>query len=975
MRFIKLFFLQIFLMLTLGLSAQGLSAQAETENGIIRGSIVDSLSGSPLFGARIFLLNTETGAVTDLEGKFNLSVAPGIYDLRVSYVSYATIIISELVVEKGKVVLLENVQMKSAITEFEVVNITVFKVVANNENSFLKLKQGSVNLIDGISSGAFRSIGDSDAASAMTRVSGVSVTGGKYVFVRGLGDRYNKTILNGVDIPGLDPDRNTLQMDIFPTNLIDNIVVHKSFIAELPADFSGGVIDINLKSFPESRRRSVFVSAGYNPSFHFNNDYLTYDGGKTDFLGFDDGTRDIPALSNIPFFSQAVGNPDGEAGLRYRHILESFNPTLAAYKQKSFMDYSFGTSLGNQFKYEKFSLGYNFVLSYKNNTEYYEDAQFSRYGLSGDANNTAMEVRELQVGDYGVNTVLITGLAGLAIKTQNSKYSLTILHLQNGESKAGIFDYSNADQGSEFIGFQHNLEYSQRTLTNFHLTGKHFFKEGGWEVEWKVAPTLSTIKDPDIRFTRYEDRDSLFTISTESGFPERIWREMEEKNLVGLMHFTKDYEFLKRKAKFKFGGSYTYKQREFIVRSFALNIRNIDLTGDPNELFAPENIWPYNGDVTTGTTYEANFAPTNPNQFNSNIRNIAGYLATEVSLAKKLKAVVGLRAEYYTQRYTGQDQLGTNVLSNQKVLDNVGIFPSLNLVYNLNEKQNLRFSYGKTIARPSFKELSYAEIYDPITGRTFIGGLFRDANDAAGIEYWDGNLRSTDIHNFDFRWEVFQSAGQTISISGFYKKFYNPIEIVQYSAQSGAFQPRNVGDGQIVGAEIELRQSLKPISASLTNFSFSLNVTVADSRIKLSDTEYQSRLANARTGQVIDEYRDMAGQAPFIINSGFSYKGGEKQKGFLKGFEAGVYYNVQGPTLEFVGIVDRPDIYTNSFHSLNFNTNKTFGKEDQMQFGIKVENILNDKKESVFKSFNTSDEYFTRLSPGVTCQMRFSYNF
>ena len=202
------------------------------------------------------------------------------------------------------------------------------------------------------------------------------------------------------------------------------------------------------------------------------------------------------------------------------------------------------------------------------------------------------------------------------------------------------------------------------------------------------------------------------------------------------------------------------------------------------------------------------------------------------------------------------------------------------MVASLSKKQNIRFSYGKTIARPSFKELSYAEIFDPVTGRTFIGSLFRDADDAAGIVYWDGNLVNTDIHNLDFRWEIYPTFGNTISISAFYKKFINPIEIIQFATQTGSFQPRNVGDGQVIGAEIDARYKLDFLSQKLKNFSLVANITYADSKIKLSQTEFDSRVLNAREGQVIGEYRDMAGQAPYIINGGIRFDGGEK--GFAK---------------------------------------------------------------------------------------------
>ncbi len=294
---------------------------------------------------------------------------------------------------------------------------------------------------------------------------------------------------------------------------------------------------------------------------------------------------------------------------------------------------------------------------------------------------------------------------------------------------------------------------------------------------------------------------------------------------------------------------------------------------------------------------------------------------------------MGVRFENYVQRYTGQDQLGNYNLDNQKVLDNSNFFPSVNLIYNLSEKQNLRASYTMTVARPSFKELSYAEIYDPISGRTFVGGLFRDANDAEGIVYWDGNLVSTSIHNFDLRWEFFPKASQTISVSAFYKKFLNPIEIVQYATLAGAFQPRNVGDGQIFGGELEFRLNLDLISKSLKNLQVTANVTYVKSRIKMSKTEYDSRIDNARTGQTVTEYREMAGQAPYVINVGLSYEGGEK--GFWDGFMAGIYYNVQGLTLQYVGMVDRPDIYTKPFNSLNFNASKDLGKTNGFRSGLK----------------------------------------
>jgi TonB-dependent receptor len=944
------------------------------QDGNIRGGILDGSTGEFIPGVKVMVENQKKGAYTDIDGRFDIAITAGTYNLVVTFMAYDTVRIQNVIVEAGKVNTLDDISIKETkIKDFEDVIITGTRKT-NTDIAVLSLKKKSSNMIDGVSSASIRKSGDGDAAAAMKRVPGVSLAGGKYVYIRGLGDRYNKTVLNGMDIPGLDPDRNTIQMDIFPTSVIDNLIVNKSFVASLPADFTGGIIDIKLKSFPNERIRSFSIGTAYNPNYHLRNDYLKYQGGSLDFLGFDDGTRAIPAENYIPSYGEVIGNPNGAEADRYEEILGNFNPTLTAMRSSSLMDISLGGTVGNQFKLnDKYKLGYNVVLSYKNSTSFYEDAFYGRYGLSADPTVFEMDAREQQTGDYGVNNVFASAMGGVALKSNTAKYTLNVMHLQNGESKAGIFDFYNADQGAEFLGFQHNLEYSERSLTTAQLTGSYNFQETGWDWDWRLAPTLSSIEDPDIRFTRYEDRGEEYVISSETGLPERIWRNLQERSLAGQVNARKEFQFFGRTADVKFGSAYTYKNRDFNIRNFQINPSQVELEGNPDEIFEADNLWGNTGNVASGTIFNAVFLPENPNEFNANANNIAGYASAQISPVQNLKLIVGLRSEYYTQRYTGQDQLGTNVLNNDLVLEDLGLFPSLNLVYAVNENQNVRFAYGNTTARPSFKELSYAEIFDPLAGRTFIGGLFRDADDAQGIVYWDGQLVSTDIHNFDARWEIFPTPSQIISVSAFYKKFINPIEVIQFATQAGAFQPRNVGDGEVIGGEIEVRQSLKFIAEKLQNFSLAVNYTMTSSRIELSRTEYESRVANAREGQEVGLYRDMAGQAPYIINGGIMFNGAEE--GFLENLEAAVFYNVQGQTLQFAGIVDRPDIYTVPFHSLNVNASQKFGKEDNMRVGLKVSNLLNDKRESVYRSFGAEDQFFQSLGIGTTVSLKFSMNF
>ncbi|MCI0751649.1 MAG: TonB-dependent receptor [Flammeovirgaceae bacterium] len=942
---------------------------AIAQKGIIRGSVIDNANGEVLIGVTIQVENTSLGTVTDLDGKFELKVEPGTYTLKVSYISYASITIESVLVASNEVTLFENIRMSEDVTQLGEVVVTA-EAMKISEEALLTVKMKSANLLDGISSTNFKKMGDSDAAAAVKRVPGVSVEGGKYVFVRGLGDRYSKSTLNGVDIPGLDPDRNTVQMDLFPTSLIDNIVVMKSFTSDLPGDFTGGVVNIETKEFPEEKAFSVSASLGYNPSMHFNSNYLTYNGGKTDFLGFDDGTRNIPTgdRTELPSYGQVVGNVDSDEGRDFRNILENFNPTLAAMRKQSFMDYGLSFGLGNQFVRTKSTLGYNFSLSYSNTTEYFEDVEYARYG-KGASSQYELNRREYQTGDYGVNNVSLSGLAGLALKRELSKYKLTILHTQNGESKAGIFDFVNSDLGAEFMAFQHNLEYSERGLTNIMLNGVHISDSKRWNINWKISPTLSRITDPDIRYTRYRDDGGVLSIGTESGVPERIWRFLEEDNLAGKVDITRDHQLLKAEAKLKFGASYLFKERNFEIRGFQIIPTGVPLTGDPNELFRPENLWGNDPNGIDGTRYAASFdtsnGNTNSNKFDSNSENIAFYVSDEFNVSEKFKAILGARMESYEQQYTGVNQDGVQ-LNDKEVLNDLDFFPSVNLIYSLAETQNLRFSFSKTIARPSFKEASYAQILDPITGRTFIGGFSEDIDPVDGV-IWDGKLTSTRIQNFDLRWEAFQSGGQTISASVFYKSFERPIEIVQYVQAPNNFQPRNVGDGQVLGAELELRRNLSFISSRLKNLFFTSNITVTDSRIKMSSTEFNSRKNSARDGETIKNTRNMAGQAPYIINAGLSYKTE------ATGLETGLFYNVQGKTLTYVGIADKPDVYTVPFHSLNLSINKNVGKSDRVQVGINLTNMLGSERKLVFESYNAADQNFQRLKPGTSFSVKVGY--
>lgn len=934
------------------------------QTGTVRGAMNEAKTGDPILFGTVLVKGSEgVGTTSDLDGSYNLELAAGTYQLEFSYIGLASTVVSDVVIVPGKVTIV-NVQLEEESKVLEEVVVTA-KTTRNTEIALATLKRNATNVIDGITSGNFRKIGDSDAATAMKRVTGVSVDNGKYVFVRGLGDRYTKSILNGMDVPGLDPDRNTLQMDIFPTNILDNIIVLKSFTADLPADFTGGVVNISTKDFPEEKSGSISGGISYNPAMHFNSAYLNSSTGKLDFLGLNDGLRDIPTNKslNVPFRTTALGDPNG-AGREYNRILRGFNPNMAVTPTTSFMDYNLGFSLGNQKQKTGYTLGYNLGISYQNTTEFFDDVEYNIYGRDRDPSKFQLEERIGQRGRYGSNNVLLAGIGGLSFKTKASKISLSLMHIQNGESKNGIFDYVSTNLGANFTGFQHNIEYSERKISNALLKGTHTLGKGRWNIQWNLSPTISSITDPDIRIVRYRNDGSSLTIGTESGIPERTWRFLDEINYSGNTHIERNYKFKNRDAKLKFGVAYTLKERDFEIQNFQIYTNNLVLTGNPDEIFAPQNLW--SPENLNGVSFDPQFIPFNPNKFNSESTNMGGYVSNEINIGSKLKTIIGVRAEQFSQFYTGRNQSGEN-FRNKEVFNNLNLFPTANLIYALKENQNLRVSYARTIARPSFKESSFATIVDPISGRTFIGGFFQDVDVSTGEVIWDGQLTSTDIDNFDLRWEMYSERGQSISISSFYKMFTNPIEIVQYVQAAGNFQPRNVGNGSVLGVELEVIKNLGFLGETATDLSFSLNTTFAQSSIEMSAPELKSRQLTAREGQEIGTTRQMAGQAPFIINTGISYKNPKNN------MEVGVFYNVQGRTLKFVGIADRPDVYLVPFHSLNLNFNMPFGTDERYSFGLKVNNILNSVRREVFAAYQADDQIFTNLNPGLAFSLRFGY--
>ncbi|WP_114790015.1 TonB-dependent receptor [Niabella yanshanensis] len=958
-----------FFLVCLLLSAFFVNAQ----KGIIRGTVIDDVSGESLRGVTVAITGTSLTTTTDLDGSFSITADTGKVTLELSYVSYQNLTVEDVQVSSKDVTILNNLRLSRAASQLEAVVVTA-RQVRTSEAAIHTAKRRSPAMMDGISADKIRLAGDATAGAAVKRVTGVSVEDGKYVYIRGLGDRYSKTTLNGMDIPGLDPDRNSLQLDIFPSGLIDNMMISKNFIAELPADFTGGAMNIEIKDFPQRKTLNASLGISVNPRMHFNPDYLKYKGGSTDFLGFDDGTRALPDAARL---ARIPSPTSGHAPNQVNAFLKQFDPTLAGTRSTSLFDYDFSLSAGNQFSLKgkkNPKLGYVFSVSYKNSYTYYRDLIYGEYQKYLEPSQNELRYATLQEGQLGERNSLLGLLAGVAYKTNLSKIRLTATHLQNGISKAAKFDIQNDGQAvgqSGYIAKSDNLEYSQRSLTNVLLHGDHQFKNRDWELDWRISPTYSISNDPDIRRTAFTyDPGRTWFSAGAGGNPSRIWRYLNEVNIASRVDLTKKYEFNNQAAKLKFGLGHLYKNREYEILAYNLQFFSPqDWSGisyDPNQVMNPENLYP---NSPNGAYLISGNRTPNPNEYQSNAMNTAAYISNEMSVTDKLKTIVGIRAEQYTQRHTGRNNQGTISLDNEKVLNTLNFFPTVNLIYAIRSNQNLRVSYARTIARPSFKEMSFAQILDPITNRFFNGSMLPYNDPTTGEVTWNGKLVETDINNFDIRWEKFMPSAQIFSVSAFAKTFANPIEMVRiYEQQTSAeYQARNVGDGLLVGGEVEFRKTLDFIAENLRSFSINGNFTYVMSRIDMTDVEYEARERYKKDGEALKSYRPMAGQAPYVINAGIGYNNPDK------GIDAGLFYNVKGPVLWIVGGSLFPDVYQKPFNSLNLTFAKTLG--DHFAIDVKASNILNAKMQKVFKSYEAADQPFETYTPGTAFGLGVSYKF
>jgi len=919
--------------------------------GTIRGSLVDAETQEPLIGGVVQIEGTGAGAVTDIDGTYSIQISAGSYTVLHTYIGYQEKAITEVEVIDGEVNSLGTIALGigGEGSELEAVVVTAF-VQKNTEAGLLNFQRESSKIVDAISAESIARSTDNDVAAVVRRVPGVTIESGKYVYVRGLGDRYSKSILNGLAIPGLDPNKNSVQMDIFPANIVDNIVVFKTFSPDLPGDFTGGMVDVVTKDFPVDERFNVSIGSGVNTETTFNNNYVNNEsGGFQDLFGFGKQTRRLPFAKTF--------EPVNATELDVFYNTASLSPEVNPETVDALPNHKLSASYGNQIDLNNNNrLGFNAAVNYQNNYNFRPNTERNNLVINPAADGYQINAQDERNGVEGYNEGLLNGIVGVALKNDNNKYALKLLHTRTGENSSTV--RTNIDTFNDQAVHETTLDYFQRSLTNAILTGENYFGNES-ELTYSVSGTYSTVDNPERTSTamEYENLDPSSTtllFTSGSTFFNKQWRELSEYNLNGKLDYLIPLNTSVDGTNIKFGAAANTKERDFETFTVAVDksANTLDLIQIPNRdvdqllnsdfLFAPGR---------EGYAIES-VQVDSDNAYNSDMTILGAYGMTDYRFSEKLKFIGGLRVENAIMNYAGQVRRdGLAEQFDGETLNSTQLLPSANFVFEPMEFMNLRASYNRTLARPSFKEKSGAIIYDAIQDQRYYGNI---------------DLTETEVANYDFRWEYFFTDNEVVSISPFYKTFSDPIELTFITANE--VRPFNKEDASVLGFEFEGRKNLGFLGeGAWQDMSINTNFTWVDSSIPLTENE---ELKYSTNNLAVPQDRDMLGQAPYSVNANLGYRNP------YNGWEGNLGYNVKGPTLFIVGIANIPDVYEDPFHNLDFKVSKRLGGDNgRSKVSLSARNLLNDNIEYYYDFPNIDQNLATYNSYNVGQAVSASFSF
>jgi len=867
--------------------------------GTIRGKVLDSANGEPMIGVTAVIKDLGLYGITDIDGNYTITNVP-VGQQRVTYqITGYQPASTAVAVAQGKPAR-ANVTMNYKVSGEVVVTA---KRMDSTAASLLSKQKKAAAAQDAISAEQISKSPDSDASDAARRVTGITIVGGKYVFVRGLGERYSSVQFNGSGIVSPEPEKRVVPLDIFPASMLDNIIVVKTYTPDLPGEFGGGVVQLNSRDFPEEDELKVSISTGFHSLTTFK-DFRTYSGGNMDFIGVDDGTRNIPALvenstGNRRLTDATILYPQGFSAAQLEKFGESFSNNWEANTTKGNLPGGMAVSYAKGFKNAagKNIFGVQTSGMFKESSRNQERI-IKTYNVQGDTQLDYVQ----RTSTYSTTKGALLGLAWLP--ATHDKFRLNTFYTHNSEKEVREVTGSNQDLGANVIDTR--LAYGENGLLFNQLTGEHAlpnFLES--TVSWKAAYSRATRIEPDQRNTIYTvqpNGSKSLTIRDES--PLRFYN----RNLEQVIDLNPELsipfnQWSGLKSKFTNGAALLLKEREAVARRFVFlnptgGVSAAELGQSPNQLFTPQNI--------AADKFVIKEITQPADQFTGQHLIAAGYSMVDLPLIPQVRLVAGARYEFSDFRVITKD-IYNPANTNTAQIKTQNVMPSANLIYSPISDINIRVAYSQTVARPDFRELS------PFT---YVG--------MAGGDIFVGNplLTQTEIKNYDLRFEWFPSPGEIISLSGFYKDLVKPVEMTERFSSGLLVSYTNVPNAYIAGGELELRKNFGFIAKMIEDFSVSSNLAYIVSKVSLPEG-----------GIYTNRERPLQGQSPFVVNAGLNY---DNQK---SGTSAAVLYNIFGRRMVRVGSLGLGDTYEEPFGKMDLMFRQRVTEKGSIK--LTAANILN----------------------------------
>jgi TonB-dependent receptor len=905
--------------------------------GKIAGTVTDKKTGETLISAAVKIVGTNKVVGTDVNGKFMLGgLAAGKYNLEISYVSYLPTTVKLVEVQATATTTLNVALEESSST----LNQVVIAGKANKESSqaLLAERKTSTLVIQKIGAQELSRKGLSNVAEGVSKIAGVSMVGNKNVFVRGLGDRYNNTTLNGLPIPSTNPDLKLIPLDIFPTSVVKNIGVTKSYSPELYGDFSGGSIDITTKDYPEKGFFKVGLSSGYN-SITTGKDFFTTERTASNFLGFDRSQRQMPSVVEGTKTYESTNFSNPKPGFS-----ANWTPTQIKAPVSKGVSFAGGDlyNLGNGRQF-----GFLTNLAYKNDLKYND-------GLSAIYNAQQAPDYLYQTERYSFSTNA-SALLNLYYKA-GSKSTYTITGLYVNDSSNDIFNQQGFKSDLSGDIYARRNSYVQNSLWTSQFSGTNNFSDR-LKLKYTLGYTNITGSTPDRTQNSFIDnKNGTYSfLKLNNSDNHKFFADLKEDDFSGSV--AADLLSKGEGKSFKslqFGFQGRYKSRVFNSRQVETRIGlNPTFSLDQVDNYLNDNNLGSGNDASTFRYVESYYAP---NDYEADLLIAASFLNFDFEFNNNLKFIAGVRAEYSQQNT--YYKLGSQTYDSPfrvKTIDGLDFLPALTLKYLLNDKANILLAASKTISRPQFVEAA----------------PFR-YNVGFGIAEGEGNpdlVNSSNI-NVDLKYEFYPSAGEIFAVSVFGKHIDKPIELTQVNSADPLFTYINTDKATLAGVEVEYNRNVGAIfgssSKTLQNMSVGFNGSYIYSKINISQETINN---SAKPIAPTHRTRPLFGASPYLINFDYSYKHNWSTKANTAFTLA---YNIYGKRLFVAGAQQAGDIYEMPVNTLDFVLNTKLN--NRIGLDLNIGNILNPtiKFQQEFKDNNLIYNQYKR---GINVGLNLNYTF